>query len=331
MPHATPSRGDTILFAVSAKRQLSWSSFTSVLDNVFVPDARLGSDVVQVRARVADLGDWLAHWDVVPDGRSAMICVAPPTLALLPWPGLPVAVLCGSRSPETVEELGAVCRRHKAILRATPQAHLHKYAPTRIDITANSVETIRVVAAALNVPIQSEPAAWRLVAASASIAEYLSSLQWSAGPELNWNRLDFDSETLRLGPARVSTGRAGLRLSAYEHPDHWAREDRLWRGEEFAIVDRRWGRFAVLADQAITVCRYDAVEGLFKVPRQVPLPKLMARSLGLCSGRAPVVVQADGVWYVSYAGVPASIAGAIARKLEPSCGPGASSTEDGIA
>ena len=93
------SRGDALLFAVAARRVLTWRSFTDVLDVIFVPDARVGADVKQVRSAVAALGSSLGHWDVVSDEQGTRVCVAPPILAALPRPGLPTAVLCGARSP----------------------------------------------------------------------------------------------------------------------------------------------------------------------------------------------------------------------------------------
>jgi hypothetical protein len=313
--HAMPSRGDTLLFAVSAKRELSWSLFTNVLDTIFVPDERLGSDVKDIRSGVAALGDSLAHWDIAPQGNTARICIAPPFLATLPWPGLPTVALCGSRSPDTLAALSAVCDRLGASIRATPMTHVHKYAPTLIEVTANSHEALGAVAAALNIRHETQPAAWRLANMSGSITEYLASLHWSTGPELNWVRKDFDSRSLRWMPMHDDALPSGLRLSAYEHPEGWAREDRLWIGNEFAPVDRNWGRYAVLAEHRIPICRYDYREGSFAVPRQVPLPKIVARSLGLCSGRPPAIARSEGIWYHAYGQVPRTIADVLAAKL----------------
>jgi hypothetical protein len=321
-------RGDTLLFSVSAKRQLSWSSFTAALDAVFMPDERLGLDMKDVRSGVAALGDALAHWDVVPSGNTARVVISPPVLAVLPRPGLPTAVLCGSRSPDTVPALTAVCRDVRASVRTTPQGQLHMYAPTLIEVTANSYDTLAAVADKLNIRCDPQPPAWGLAVACGSLGDYLASLPWTTGTDLNWIRRDFDAQSLRLSPTRGGATGTGLRLSAYEHPDGWAREDRLWRGNESATVDRNWGRYAVLADRGIQVCRYDHAQGTFTVPRQAPLPKIAARTLGLCSGRPPAIERGKSAWYHAYMAVPRGIADVLGRKLGQHCVASTDSSED---
>lgn len=312
-------RGDVLLFAIAARRQLSWPSFTEALDGIFVPDDRLGTDVKQVRSAVAALGGLLGHWDVVPDGQSARICIAPPVLATLPRPGLPTAVLCGSRSPDTLRAVERAGDRVGVTIRSAPQHYLNPYAPTRIEVSAESHEAIARLAADLNISYRVEPAAWALALASGSIADYIASLPWSAGSDLNWSRRDFDLERLRFVPVREGTPHDGLGLSAYEHPSGWGRQDRLWRGDQWAVVDRDWGRFAVLAERGVKVLQYGHPAGTLAGPRQIPLPGIPARALGLCSGRPPAFEGGDGFGRHVFGDVPAAIARAILTKLGQDC------------
>lgn len=312
------SAGDVLLFAVAARRELTWSSFSGALEAVFVPDESVGTDVTHVRSAVGALGDSLAHWDVVPRDGTARICIAPPALAALPRPGLPAAVLCGSRSPDTLPALAAACDREGVLLRSTRQDRVHRYAPSLIEITAESHGAISGVATRLHIPYEPEPTAWTLAAVCGSLDGYLGSLDWTVGPDLNWNRRDFDPIGQRF-TLRQEDPEVGLRLTAYRHPDGWAREDRLWRGNEFAVVDRNWARFAVLAERSVSVCRYDHRAGTLSVPRQLPLPKVVARSLALCSGRSPASEPGNGIGRVTYAEVPSSIADALTRKLGQHC------------
>jgi len=199
-------------------------------------------------------------------------------------------------------------------LRSTGQDRVHRYAPSLIEITAESHRAISGVATRINVPYEPEPTAWTLAAVCGSLEGYLGSLDWTAGPDLNWDRREFDPTAQRF-TKRHDESSDGLRLAAYRHPDGWAREDRLWRGDEFALVDRNWARFAVLAERRGLVCRYDRHAGTFSVPRQLPLPKVVARSLALCSGRSPRSEAGDGIGRITYAEVPSSIADALTRKL----------------
>jgi hypothetical protein len=308
-----------LLFAISARRQLSWRSFSEVLDEIFVPDGRVGTDVKQVRSAVAALGSSLGHWDVIPEGQSASIYIAPPAFAVLPRPGLPTAVLCGSRSPDT---LAVVTRAGKAagvIVRQAAQEHLHSYAATRIEITADSHDPLERLADMLSIGYSHQPAASALAIACGSITDYVAFLPWCTDADLNWLRRDFDPEHLRFVSRPEGATRDGLVLSAYEHPSGWARQERLWRGDQSAIADRDWGRFAVLADRGINVYGYDHTVGTVSVPRQVPLPTIPARALGLCSGRPPRVEPGEGLGSNIYADVPAAIARTLAGKLGQHC------------
>jgi hypothetical protein len=304
-----------LLFAISAQRELSWQAFATALDAIFVPDEQVASDVTHIRSTVAALGDSLGHWEVVPDGSSARIYVAPPALARLPQPGRPTAVLCGSRTPDTLPAASAACQGSRVEMRAIRQTHMHPYAPSRVEFSADSVEEIGRAASALHVAFTPTPPAWSLALACGSMTEYLASLQWSSNPDLNWLRRDFDSAHLRFRRASGDSVRSGLSLTAYSHPSGWARQDRLWRGTENALADRNWGRYAVLSDRDIRILRFDHGAGNVAVPRQVPLPKIAARSLGLCTGRPPAIEPGEGLGSNVYSGVPVSIFEALAAKL----------------
>jgi hypothetical protein len=316
---ALASPGDALLFAVSARRQLSWRAFTGALDAVFIADEREGVDVRQARSAIAALGSSLGHWDIVPDGQSARICVAPPVLARLPWPGLPKAVLCGARSPDTLEAVKRAAAIVGVTARAAAQHHLHRYAPARIEVTANSSGPLANLADALGVMYRPEPAAGALTAACGSLSGYLGTLEWSAEPDIDWTRRDFDPEGLRLVNVPVGGQRDGLTLSVYENPANWARQDRLWRGERWALAHRDWARFAVLAERGRRIATYEHRSGTFTVPRQVPIPAIPARALALCSGKPARLSAGQNLGTHSYLDVPESIAAAVLEKLGQDC------------
>lgn len=324
------SRGDKLLFAVAAQRDLNWQAFASALDAVFVPDEQVAPDVKHVRSSVASLGDALGHWEIVSSGSSARICIAPPVIARLPQPGRVVAVLCGSRSPDTLPAVANACRASHVEVRVFSQQHLHPYAPSRIELTADSADAIAEAARSLHIGFRSQPPAWALAVVCGSLSEYLASLPWRSEPELTWPRRDFDPGLLRFIRNSGDPIRDGLTLSAYVHPSGWARQDRLWRGAECANVDRDWGRYAVLSAQGIEVLGFDRPAGTVTVPRQVPLPRLAARAFGLCSGRPPAVKPGEGLGSFVYNGVPVSVFHTLAAKLGQH-GSRSTNTEDEVA
>jgi hypothetical protein len=317
-----PSRGDLLLFTLAAHRQMPWSAFATTLDAIFVPDQRVATDMRHARTAVAVLGDSLAHWDIAASGQGVRLSIAPPVLAALPLPGLPKAVLCGSRSPDTFPALVAAARRLGNIeIRTTRQEGLHPFAPSRVEVCAKTTGAIAALSRATRVRFETVPPAWTLTIASCSVNEYVATLEWSSAPELNWRRLDFDPEHLRFGQASPGPGQTALRLSSYEHPSGWTRQDRLWLDGQSAVVDRNWGRYAVLAARESSVLRYDRRSGIVSVPRQAPLPKLLARGLALCSGRPPAFAPGEGLGYHEYGDVPVSIFGSMAAKLGHRCTP----------
>ena len=58
-----------------------------------------------------------------------------------------------------------------------------------------------------------------------------------------------------------------------------------------------------------------ARDGVATVPRQVPLPKLLARALALCSGEAPRLVPGTGIGLRAYPSVPHPVFEVVAAKL----------------
>jgi hypothetical protein len=311
-----PSRGDMLLYALSARRQMPWSGFTAAADAVYLPDQQTATDMRHARFAIAVLGDSLGHWDFAESAQGRRLYIAPPVLAALPLPGLPKAVLCGSRSPDTVPALNAAAGRlGKVEIRTSAQEQQHSFAPSRIEVSANTTSAIAALASAISVRFETVPPAWALTTASCSVEEYLETLHWSEAPELNWPRRDFDPDHLRLGQAIPDQDQASLRLSAYEHPSGWTREDRLWLNGQSAVADRNWGRYAVLAGRDSSVLRYDRRSGIVSVPRQAPLPKLLARALTLCSGKPPRLVSGEGLGYQQYGDVPVGIFETVAAKL----------------
>lgn len=294
---------------------MSWETFKRIVDEACVPDGNLASEMRYVRGEAVNVGSELGHWEVVRAGGGRRIIVAPPVLARLPWPGLPRAVLCGSRSPDTLVE---ICRVRDAIgglsVSTSPQHH-HPYAAARLELRGESEEQLTAAAHKLGVRYNPTPAAWSIAIASGSVEGYLSALRWEEREDLNWDRREFDPELLQLRPSVDGDDRSGLRLVNYSHPSGWDWRDWLWNDGASADADRSWGRYCVLASAGRSVLRYDHRDGVATVPRQLPLPRLLARALALSSGTAPSVVPGSGIGLRTYASVPRPVFEVVSKKL----------------
>lgn len=309
--------GDPLLYAISARRDVAWSAFRATCDSLLTLDPALSADMRGARSLAAAIGDSLGHWDLIAtDDAPPRICIAPPVLARLPWPGLPRAVLCGARAPDTPEAVAAAAAQSDATVKFRTT---HSYAPTRIEVTGASDTQLAALADALMIPFAAEPPAWSLAIGSGRLDQYLDTLQWEPHTELNWPRQEFDPERLAFGPLAPApvapTHLQGLRLVSYQHPAGWTRRDRLILNGRSAPADRSWARYAVLAYRGQRVLRADRRAGTVTVPRQLPLPNLLARALTLCSGVPPRTLPGAGLGLHGYSGVPASIMEAVMTRV----------------
>lgn len=312
------SPGDAVLFAVSSRRSVPWDAFKAAVDAAFFlgadvdADARVG--MRYLRSEAASHGDALGHWDIVDSGSGGRhVYVAPPVLARLPWPGPPRAVLCGARSPDTAAEIRARSSKLGVSFGDTAQTANHAYAAARIELEATDVDALAEAAALVGVRYAVVPPAWELAMLPGSVPDYLDSLAWQPDDGLDWPRVDFDPRRLAFGPGRGDP--AGLTLSTYEHPRGWTRIDRLRRDGEVAAVERSWARYAVLAAAGVVALHYDHRAGTATVPRSVPLPRICARTLALCSGRTPTTSTRGGPARLVFSGVPLHVFEAAASKL----------------
>ncbi len=308
--------GDALLYAASAERIMAWETFKRIVDAHCVPDRQLAPDMKYVRAEVVDVGDALGHWEVVHADAVRRIVVAPPVLARLPWPGLPRAVVCGSRSPDTITEIREVCDSVGGLSVSISRQLHHPYAPARLELSGESEEQMIAAGRELSVRYDPTPIAWSLAQASGSVDGYLSALRWEEREDLNWERREFDPEQLSFRSFAEVTGLSRLRLVAYSHPSGWDWRDWLWKDGASVDVDRSWGRYCVLASVGRSVLHYDHRSGVVTVPRQVPLPNLLARALGLSSGKAPSRVPGIGIGLRAYSSVPRPVFEVIAAKLQ---------------
>jgi hypothetical protein len=99
---------------------------------------------------------------------------------------------------------------------------------------------------------------------------------------------------------------------------HW-----IWNGTASCEISRDWGRYLILKNYGENIMTYDETNECLAVPLTVPLPKILARSAALCSGKAPFVqridcaklkVRNDLLFYL-YTEVPEVVAKMISQKM----------------
>jgi hypothetical protein len=281
---------DYLLYVLSAWREMSWSSFRSAYDALYVLCMSYSCDRPQqarfVRWRALRSLEWLGHAESVFDERRSTVYAAPPVLARLPVAGFPTAVLCGARSPHTIAALYDACAKHGCILSLEQQAGSSHFTPRRVSVEAETEADLGKLARDLQVTAEPVPPAQTLLEYAGSVEDYLRGCRPKPGPEIDWPRLDFDTSSLRFQSAgRVDSG---ARLSKYVHPTRQTSVYYLWYGTTYEQVDGDWGRYAVLRQAGRSVLAYDSRRFLLAAPASAPLPRLLARACALSSGYAPL-------------------------------------------
>ena len=314
---------DYLLYAISAVREMSWKAYKNVFDSLYIKygqgDSRGAEGARQVRWRSLGVLERLGHIDSVFDSGKGTVYVAPPVLARLPVSGLPQAVLCGARSPETKGAVQAACRSHGC--RMSSESHPRAagwFTPSRVTLEAETEQALSDVAKSLRIALGAVPTAWALLEYSETVEEYLLSCAPLDGAELDWPRLDFDGTMLRFRPPVPAP--PAVRLSKYRHPTRQLSVYYLWRNGSHQIVARDWGCYAMLKERQQDVLVYDGRRFALAVPVGAPLPRLLGRSCTLCSGWAPEFVSEPEDLrpiggYDVFAGVPPAIAETVAAKL----------------
>ena len=312
------SPADNLLYALTWWGSVHWSRFVSAFDELYRDTGVVQEESVQFTRRTAALTlDSLGHCEVHFSRGGGRIAVAPPVLAGLALPGLPRAVLCGARSGSTGEEVRRAASHFGSDLRVEIEPSSSIFGPARIECEADSIEVLRRFASTMGLPYREYPPALSVAAASGSLREYLRLCEWRSGPELNWSRWDFDPRRVRF--VEAGQARDDPRLTRYEG-GFLGRRYLLWHYDQFAETDPFWGRYAIFSLTERAVLAYDDASLAAYVPRDAPLPRLLARAFALCSGEPgrPTTYQVQGIEtsrFLLYSRVPPDVYNAVAQKM----------------
>lgn len=314
--------GDILLFALSRRRQTGWGTFKRYFDEVYRRSATVrqgvsDNNVANHRIHVLRALSCLGHIDWHRDEGEIAVVAAPPVIVSLPILLSHRAILCGARSPSTVANLKRAAEGSKARVIVNSQTGISPYAPARVELHGESASAIKGIANSVGILHMDLPPARLLAHGSVSLVEYTRGLVWSSERELDWPPQDFNEDRASFR-RRAETPRR-RRLSRYQNPVTSAWHFRLWRDGESAEVDLDWGRYAIASESSINYLRYIRERGSALAPLGAPLPPLLARAFGLCSGRWPPLVENPGGGpfrrCYEYAGVPPSVFNSVAQKI----------------
>jgi hypothetical protein len=278
--------GDGLLHVISVRQEMTWPVFKKVADAFLAMGAPPSTNATLARAGLLRALDALAHVEVS-RGVSAdiRVFVAPSSMARLPT-DTPAAVLAGARSLDCTVAVEKALQGGQLRLDIHEQhCELGALLPSRLCVHADSEESLAQCAKSLGLLYQATPPSWALSHLSTEIEQVLSSLRWNVTSEMQWRHADFDVQSATFRSRKGS--RPDRCLTRYLDPVKGSYRYYLWRGDACAEVEPDWGRYCALRDACKSVFYYDRTSSLLAVPRTVPLPRLLARSLTLCSGYSP--------------------------------------------
>jgi hypothetical protein len=284
---------DELLYVISAKKEMSWSSFKQIFDYLYILNINTYSEneekISDTRLSIVNFLNSLAHCEFHFDENNRRVYATPPALIRLPCAGFPQAILVGSRTLKTIEKLKSACKiiGENINIDVKEQGSELVLVPKRIVVQTEDISELPEIASRLAINFIETPPAWSLLNFSASLQDYLDTCQWSNESELNWKRHTFDPSSLKFFSSTeiiLDINMSNVRLSQYEHPYSNTTIHYLWRNEKNTKVDRDWGRYAVLEAKKINVIIYDKHKFMMAVPVNARLPRLLERALTLCSG-----------------------------------------------
>jgi hypothetical protein len=309
--------GDQLLYVISAKREVSWAVFKRVFDTLAAQETAEYDNVEFARSVVLKGLDSLGHCEVQADNDGLRVAATPSGLVRLPT-AKSVAVLSGARSPDSLDALTRAATKFGITVESTRQCgEQSELIPQKITVFGSTDTSLADFANAVGLPLSQVPTAWSLAQFSAELQEVIQALKWEKGPELNWPRADFNPEYNCFKPA--ADPRPAFRLTRYLDPVRNIFRYYVWNGDLCSRIDADWGRYFALQREGFGVLYFDHRLNLFAVPRTVPLPRLLARSVALCSGSVAHPLRSRlgkrNLDFVVYELIPGTVAEIVARKV----------------
>lgn len=119
----------------------------------------------------------------------------------------------------------------------------------------------------------------------------------------DWARYIFNPDTLQLDKSFSENFDKHFSMLEYRLRP-WEFHHRLWANHKCYDIDKNWGKYVALKHQNKHVILYDRSKEKVAVPLELPLPRLLAESIMLLSGLAPVYSEIENKAYRVYENIP---------------------------
>lgn len=258
--------------------------------------------------------DYLGYLDYEYETKS--IVVNPPQLIFIPTNKGRKVLLIGGRDNSLVKRIIANAPKHRLQVEIIEQFESNKKLLLPDAITIKSFGTSKenfgennLIAFAAELKIKFNPSELVQVGLqhfSSSIQKYENYIL--ANEETNttfedWARYIFNPETLHLDKSFSESFDKTITLLEYKLRP-WEFYHRIWINEKCYSVDKNWGKYIVLKHHQKHVILYDRIKEKVAIPLDLHLPRLLAESIMLLSGLAPVYKKIEGTAFRIYENIP---------------------------
>ncbi len=274
-----------LLDVISTRGEISFEEFRKIINELYLKDADDNISLKEYSIQLLYYLDALGHCEFDFESRKVFACQ--PILALIPGMGSLNAVLAGARGSQMMKKIKGIEEKYKDCLSIhiikqeregiiLPDAVIFE---TLDELVFNEVACILGVQYAGKIPV-----AWVIANGSCDIGESFDRAEEYKGNKLNWTCRRFNSNKLSF--QKYVSEDILPQLFEYTNPVSQKKVYLYVGDDNMKKVERDWGRYYLLNKFDKHVLVYDSRKHVLAVPGYVPLPKLLARALTLCSGLA---------------------------------------------
>ena len=282
----------------------------------------------KIKKASINMYDYLGHLDY--DYESKEIVVNPPQLIFIPTDKGRKVLLIGGRDAALIQSILEIAPRHNLKVEITKQSLLneHLLLPDAITIktfgkrTENFGENnIKALAQELNIKFDpNELIQVSMQQFAADIDEYETDLlanNETSKEDYDWARKIFNPDNLVYERVTNPTFDQSFSLIEYKL-NEYTYNNKLWKSQKCYLVDKNWGKFLALKHYNKRVILYDTRKHKVAIPLELPLPRLLAESIILLSGIAPVYEKINSRTYRIYENIPSAFIKNLFDKLKQS-------------
>ncbi|MET7253993.1 hypothetical protein [Dyadobacter fermentans] len=310
-------KGNILLSFLTSKGAISAQEFYAAFDFIYSKSfdgTTIRENINYSKIKKASLNyfDYLGYLDYEYSTNSVVI--NPPQFVFLPAAKGRKVLLIGGRNASLVNAIIDTARQYELLVEVTPQLESNEEMLLPDAITIRSFGNAsqgygerRLIEFSNELGIKFSPTEFVQVSLQqfcSDVREYEADLlknRETTATYMDWARYLFDPDAMRLQKSYSDDFDKSFALLEYRLRP-WEFHHRLWVKEKCYIVEKNWAQYIALKNYSKQVILKG--NGKVGIPLSLPLPRLLAESILLCSGIAPAITFIGGIGYRVYENIP---------------------------